>query len=684
MKRFFQNIINNYNIILKFVIIIASIFCAVYFMPQKNSFNYIYEIGNTWNYNDLVAPFDFPINKSANQISSESKEIQENAKLYYYVDKNVGKNQIEKFNEALTNYSYGNSLDTITANRIKLAFANISNSGIITYDEFTSNKNNDFVILLVSGSSIKKVFLKDVYTVQSANEEFSNICSKIKNIKRQSEISSLAEKYFVSNIFLDINKTNLETKKLIDAIPASYDKIHKGDIIILEGAVVNKDVANILQSLENTYSFYADTPVDNKLAKAAIYIVICVSFMAYLTIIKSNILKNNKSFLLVVLTISIILTCITLALYGGNQKNVYMVPICMVPIIFRAFYDYKVATWGILLTTFAAAIVVPDPFYFCLSNIITGIIVVAFMSKLEKRSQYFIAPIVSFTSYIIIYAAYNISITNTITSIHFPFIEQYLLNSVLIITSYPLIFFIEKIFGFPTDISLIELSNTNNSLLRRLSTEAPGTFQHSIQTANLSENAAREIGANVLLARVGALYHDIGKLDAPYYFTENQTKNTNPHEDLLPNLSAKILISHVVKGVEIATKHHLPEVIKDFIRSHHGTRFTSFFYRNAIEQFGKENIDEKDFKYRGPKPFSKETAIVMMADSIEAASKSLQDTDDQQLTYLVNNVIGKQIAEEQFSNADISFKEIEIIKKVFISSLKSSFHLRIKYPSNIT
>jgi putative nucleotidyltransferase with HDIG domain len=649
-------------------------------MPQKNTFNYVYEIGNTWNYSDLIAPFDFPINKSTTLLEHEIKDIQENSKQYYYIDKDVTNTQIDKFNQALNKYSENNKIDSVSLKNIKYTFEVIVNTGIITHEDIINNKNDDYIIYLISDNTIRKVFLKDIFTIQSANIKFSNVCSQLKNIDNTA-INLLAETHFTNNVYFDRNKTNLETKKTIDDLSVSYGKVHKGELIVLEGSIINKDTAIILQSLENAYSFYDNTLINNRLSRTVIYLIICLSFMAFLTINRPNIIKYNKSFLLILLTIVIIIAWISAILYGNNPKSVYIVPICIVPIIFRAFFNYKIATWGMLLTTLLAAVIVPDPFYFCISNIITGIIVISFISKLEKRSQYFIVTLVAFTSYCIIYVAYNLSKTDTITSVFFPFIQQYLLNSILLLTSYPIIFFIEKIFGYTTDISLIELSNTNNKILRRLSTEAPGTFQHSIQVANLSENAARKIGANVLLARVGALYHDIGKLDAPYYFSENQIKNTNPHEDLLPEQSAKILISHVTKGIEIATKSHLPEVIKDFIRSHHGTRYTSFFYRNAIEQYGKENINEEVFRYHGPKPFSKETAIVMMADSIEAASKSLQDTDEQQLTYLVNNIIDKQIAEKQFTNTNITLKEIEIVKKVFISSLKSSFHLRIKYPT---
>lgn len=302
------------------------------------------------------------------------------------------------------------------------------------------------------------------------------------------------------------------------------------------------------------------------------------------------------------------------------------------------------------------------------------------MLRLEKRSQYFIISFITLVLYILTYILFKTSQTGDFSGINITVIYNYVFNAVILLSVFPLIFIIEKIFGYTTDISLIELSNTNTKLLRELSTQAPGTFQHAIQVANLAENAAIKIGADVLLVRVGALYHDIGKMDMPSYFTENQVKNINPHEALLPDQSAKILMSHVVKGLEIATKYHLPEIVKNFIRTHHGTRFTSFFYRKAIEMYGKENIDENDYKYRGPKPFNKETAIVMMADSVEAASKSITSPDEQHIEYLVNNVIDKQISEKQFDNCNISLKDIEDVKKVFITNLKSSFHLRIKYP----
>ncbi|MDL2227818.1 HDIG domain-containing protein [Odoribacter sp. OttesenSCG-928-L07] len=682
MNRFFKFIKDNYNLIIKFLLIPVIIVCAIYLLPQRNSFKYVYEIGNTWNYNDLVAPFDFPINKSTSQLEKEINDIQQNITPYYHINNDINNAQIEKFNSALILYAKNNNIDSVDVAYIVSIFTEILNSGIISYDEYTKDKKSDYFIYLISGEKIKKVFLKDIYTLPNALEKFYYECSNISDINLN-EINLLAESYFTNNIFLDRNKTNQETKKIIDNLSASHGKIHKGELIVIEGGIIDKDTAIILQSLENSYDFYDNTWTDSRFSLTLLYIIICITFMVYLCVNNVNIIKFNKSLLLIVLTIAVIVGWIAFIRSGNHPKEIYIVPICIVPIIFRAFFNHKIATWGLFLTTLLAALLVPDPFYFCLSNIITGMIVITFISKLEKRSQYFLVVLVAFISYSVVYIAYNLSKANTITSINFPFIQEYLFNSILILTSYPIIFFIEKIFGYTTDVSLIELSNTNNTVLRKLSTEAPGTFQHSIQVANMSENAARKIGANVLLARVGALYHDIGKLDTPYYYSENQIKNTNPHDDLLPEQSAKILISHVTHGLEIATKYHLPEIIKDFIRTHHGTRFTSFFYRNAIEQYGKENINEDDFRYHGPKPFSKETAIVMMADSIEAAAKSLQDTDEQNLTYLVNCIVNKQIAEQQFSNANITFKEIEIVKKVFISSLKSSFHLRVKYPDRV-
>jgi len=674
IKNFF---ISNYNIIIKYIFVTIVIGAIMYFMPEVDNINYEYEVGKVWNYSDLEAPFDFSIRKSPIQISEERQSVIKNIRPYYKFNLETTNKSIEDFTAGIQLLNSDSVLSEVEVNRLVNSFTDILMTGIIGYDKYIAEQDSNLVISVSKGNKAQYVFAKKLYDITKAGETFRE---QLINYTPEiiAKLNKLANEKFVENVSLDKSKTEYEINQKLNLISDTYGLVQKGELIISEGSIIDKNTYQTIQSLQQLYKEHHELSAKSNIADYMIYWILMVCFMTFLYIYRPNIVLFNKSFFLLFSSIIIIVVCVILV-QAKFPMAVYAIPICLVPIILRAFFDYRIALCGLMITVMLSAMSIPESLSYCLMNMITGIIVIACMSRLEKRSQYFLISFVVFISYSIVYMTIEVGKTGDFTTIQPNRFNYYLMNAALLLISFPIIFFIEKIFGYTTDISLIELSNTNSKLLRRLSNEAPGTFQHSIQVANMAENAANKIGANVLLARVGALYHDIGKIKAPYYFTENQTNNINPHENLLPEQSAQILISHVTDGLELATKYHLPELVKNFIRTHHGTRLTSFFYRKAVEQYGKDKLHEEDFRYKGPKPFSKETAIVMMADSIEAASKSLNNPDEQHILFLVNNIIDKQIAETQFNNADITLKEIEEIKKVFIANLKSTFHLRIKY-----
>ncbi len=668
------------KITIKLLVIIGSIALLFKIIPNIASFNYKYEIGGTWNYPTIEAPISFPVYKSREQFTKEKIEASKNINPFYYYDSLSANSKIHSFRERL--YAQPNSAAIIGKLRaVDTVFTVITRNGIIKYDEYISKKDPSYIICIEEGKKAKYSHLGTLHSVDKANNIFHNKIKSIDSIN-VNEIENIARMYFSENIFLDRDKTEYIQRQAQKNISQTHDMIHKGEVIAYENEYISE---NVFMALESLRMYYEDNNLahdswSRRIASFIFFLSLIISFFALLVVYSPDLIIDTRKFLVIFLTIGIACTLIFLS-QKIFHKYVYIVPICIVPIILRAFFDHKVAFWGLILSSIIIATVIPNGFQYAIDLIITGTIVIACLSKLEKRSQYFFIIFVIFISFSFLEVIHEFSESGNIRNFNFLMLMNYAINAFLTILAFPVTFYIEKISGMTTEVSLIEYSNINNKILRDLSNFAPGTFQHSIQVANLAENAARKIGANVLLTRVGALYHDIGKIGNPQYFSENQVKGENPHNNLTPRESTAILQNHLSYGVELATKNHLPENIKDFIRTHHGTRLTSFFYSKAVAQESAANVNEEDFRYRGPKPYSRETALIMMADSVEAVSKTLTTPDECAIDNLVDNIVNKQIEEKQFDNTDLTFKEIEEIKDVFKARLKSFFHLRVKYPS---
>jgi cyclic-di-AMP phosphodiesterase PgpH len=411
-------------------------------------------------------------------------------------------------------------------------------------------------------------------------------------------------------------------------------------------------------------------------------VLVCISFIVlflFLLSFRNDILADNKKVLMILLNI-FFMVLITSMVIHTDVKYLYLVPLCIIPVIIRAFFDTRLALFVYIVTIIIIGFLVPNSFEFVFLQLISGIIAIISVVNLRKRSQFFLTTVLVFITYSATYTGTTLMQEGSLSEIDTTNFIWFAGSSLMILFAYPLIFIFEKLFGFITDVSLMELSDINSRLLREMSTKAPATLQHSMQVANLAEEAIYEIGGNTLLTRAGALYHDVGKMDMPLYFIENQGTGINPHEELTSEESASIIISHVIKGIELAKKHNLPERIIDFIRTHHGTRRTQYFYTQFIKNNPEEVIDESKFRYRGPIPFSKETAVLMMADSVEAVSRTLKNPDEESIHAMVEKVINTQIEQQQFVNADITFSDITHIKKIFTKKLMNIFHIRIEYP----
>ena len=407
--------------------------------------------------------------------------------------------------------------------------------------------------------------------------------------------------------------------------------------------------------------------------------VVMIVLFVILWFYRRDIASSNKK-LVLILSVAVITIIGTNLVVTYQPDYLYLIPFCLVPVVIHAFFNTRLAIYVHLITVILAGFLVPDSFQFVFMQLIAGFAGIFSLYNFERRGQIFIASMWIFFAYSLVYTGKALIEEGDITSIEPVNYAIFAGSSFLILFAYPLIYILEKIFGMITDITLIELSNTNNKLLRDLAQKAPGTFQHSIQVANLAEEAIYEIGGKALLVRVGALYHDIGKMNNALYFVENQSTGVNPHDELTYEESANIIISHVLDGIEMAKKNNLPEEIIDFIRTHHGTRKVEYFYIKQKKDFPDEEVDEKTFSYHGPIPFSRETAVLMMADSVEAASRSLKKPDEEAINNLVEGIITKQVETDQFINSDITLRDITTIKKILKKKMKNIYHVRIAYP----
>jgi putative nucleotidyltransferase with HDIG domain len=458
--------------------------------------------------------------------------------------------------------------------------------------------------------------------------------------------------------------------------------VQTGELIISKGELVTTDKYLLLESLRQEYELKLGSSFEYAGILAGQVILLGVSLTAlflFLLFFRKEIFAETKQVVLILILI-LFIVMVTALVVKYNPAYVYLIPVCLVPIIIGIFTDTRLALFSHLITIIITGLVVPNSYEFVFLQLFAGIVTILSIVRLERRSQFFLTSFMIFITYSVIYIGMTLISEGSIEGMNYIYFLLFAGSAILTLFSYPMIFVFEKIFGLITDVTLLELSNTNNKLLRELALKAPGTFQHSMQMANLAEEAVFEIGGNPLLVRTGAMYHDIGKINEPFYFVENQATGVNPHDELTYEESARIIVDHVQSGVEKAKKHNLPEQIIDFIRTHHGTRKTEYFYTLAKKENPDAEVDADIFTYHGPEPFSKETAVLMMADTVEAASRSLKNPDEESINNLVENVINKQIESHQFDNADVTLRDIRKIKKIFKKKLLNIYHLRIEYP----
>ena len=699
MKNILIKIRDNHEQIFRVSLFLLTLALTVYAFPRQAKFKYEFTKGKPWMHETIIAPFDFSILKSVEEIESEKDIInKQHAPIFNFNDA-IFEIKAEEF---VNLFEDKWSLDKKIQKDLKFTFSNIFklksarnntkkhdlvNFGFNKLQEIYSkgiiqqnlDNSHGSQLLLKKGSLAEKRNIIDFYTINSAANEI-NLMDKLSE-KEFAFIVPLLLASLEQNIIYDKISSDELLQSELNSINISQGLIIEGQIIVNKGEIVNADRYQKLLSLKEDFEGAEWNRTSYYLVLFGQIILVGISLLILFLFLRQyrlEIITNTTriSMILSLIVIMVLLSALTLRI---NSAYLYILPFCISPIILKAFFDNRVALFVHLITTLVIGFIAPNGFEFVFLQLIAGIISILTVLKMYKRAQLFISVGKVIGVYFLVYIALSVIHDASFSGIELSILAQFAISGALTLFAYPIIFLFEKIFSLVSDISLLELSDTNSPLLRRLSEEAPGTFQHSLQVANLAEMGALEIGANAMLTRAGAIYHDIGKLQNPMYFIENQSSNLNPHDEIEFDESAEIIISHVLDGIEIAKENNLPDELIDFIRTHHGTTTVQYFYKQFIADFPEEEVDIKDFTYPGPKPYSKETAILMMADSSEAAARSIKNPTSENIDALIEKIINKQISADQFVNADITFKEINQIKKLFKKKLVNIHHARVEY-----
>lgn len=696
MKNYFIRLSNQHENIFKYVVVLTAIVMIVVALPKETQFNYSYQKGKPWAYENLMAPFDFAINKTEEELNTERAEVMQNAHPFYKFNKNLSEEKKYSFNNELTEvwekkYGYGtrSKKETDQLEKLKNLQFEIGSrilqmtydQGIILINEQSPLNNPDGMITLVKDNIAEEKNLKSFFTIQSAFQYISDELDKISQADK-TLLSPLLENALSHNIIYDDQATRQWTKQLIDKISLNLGLVQKDEVVILKGEVVDDPKYQKLESLKSEMKNQEFTGSSRWMMFLGHFILVSLAMsmlMIFLYLFRREVYDDNSRIVLLML-LMLLITYMFLWARKINLFDMYLVPVCILPIIVRAFYDTRTALFTHIVTLLIIGFEAPSGFEFMFIQTIAGMVAIFSIVSMSRRVQFFISVLMIFLSYAISFIGVTILHEANFRTIDWMNLKWFLGNSVITLFAFPLIFIFEKAFGFLSDVSLMELADSNSKVLRELSLKAPGTFQHSLQVSNLAEAAIFKIGGNPLLVRAGAMYHDIGKMDMAVYFIENQNSRINPHDDLSFEESARIIKSHVIRGVEKAKKHNIPDQIIDFIRTHHGTSLLQYFYHSYLKNFPEKVPDEDIFRYPGPLPFSKETAVLMMADSVEAASRSLKHADPESINNLVDSIIEHQIEQNQFVNSPITLKDISEIKKIFKKMLGSMYHVCIEYP----
>ena len=668
------------NLIYKSLILIATVSVIVYFLPNEGKFNYQFDINKPWKYGLLQASFDFPIYKNDIQVQKEQDSILADYQPYFQIDKEAEKNVLSKLREDYNKTLRHSLPGTDYVRYIERTLKALYEDGIIAGNDLKRMEEDSIIaIRLVDKNVATSRFIDQLYTVKEAYEYLLNADTTHykKKILQQCNLND----YITPNLVYDEEKSEAAQKDLLSNISWANGFVLNGQKIIDRGEIVDEQTYNILESLRKEWEKRSDSVQEKRLTLAGqiLYVgIFLFCFMAYLELFRAD-YYERKGTLTLLFALIVFFPVLSSIMVEQNLSSIYVVPFAMIPIIVRVFLDSRTAFMAHVTIILLCSITLRFPHEFILLQVVAGMVAIYSLRELSQRSQLLRTALVVFISYALLYFAFELIHEDDLTKLNTRMYIYFMINGILLLFAYPLLFLLEKIFGFTSDVTLVELSNINNSLLREMSEVAPGTFQHSLQMANLAAAAANKIGGKSQLVRTGALYHDIGKMVNPAFFTENQS-GVNPHKSLSYEQSAQVIISHITDGLKLAEKHNLPKVIKDFISTHHGRGLTKYFYISYKNEHPDEEVDQEKFRYPGPNPFTKEQAVLMMADSVEAASRSLPEYTEESISTLVDKIIDTQVSEGYFKECPITFKDIATVKALFKEKLKTMYHTRISYP----
>lgn len=676
----FNNTEENYwrNLATKTVLVCITVAIIVWFLPRNEGRMYRYDVGKPWMYGSVIAKFDFPIYKTDEAIKHEQDSLLKHFQPYYSLNPLIEKKQVERF---LHDYEQGiNGLPKEYVGIVARQMQEIYQMGIINTNEYNNIfKDSTSMIRFVSGKNAKSLKVSSFYSTIAAYEHiFAN-----EKLATQRAILSRCNlnNYIEANIVYDKEKSDAEKNDLLSSIPLASGMVMSGQKIIDRGEIVNDYTCRVLNSFDKEMkrrSSTQDEIMTTFIGQILFVLILVMMFTSYLTLFRKDYFEKPRSITMLYTMITLFPILVSMMM-KHNFFSVYIIPFAMTAIFVRVFMDSRTAFITHVTMILICAAAVKYQYEFIIVQLASGLVAIYSLRELSKRSQIFITAILVTISSCIVYLALQLMQDNQVFNIDPSMYTYFIINGIFLLLSYPMMYLIEKLFGFISNVTLFELSNTNKGLLQNLSEIAPGTFQHSITVGNLAAEIANRIHANSLLVRTGALYHDIGKMTNPVFFTENQA-GVNPHDQLSDLESAQIIISHVTEGLKLAEKFNLPGIIKDFISTHHGTGLTKYFYINYCNEHPDEQVDKEMFQYPGPNPFTREQAILMMADTVEAASRSLNEYTEESISTLTNKLIDSQVAGGFFRECPITFRDIALAKSVLIERLKSIYHTRISYP----
>jgi len=690
MTRLFHWLQKQYANIYKGFLVLLTIVLLVQLFPRQPGFEYEYQQARPWMHEDLIAPFTFAVLKTDQELEREREQIKEEFVPFFERLPEVQASMIDAFHErfdAAWEEAYPEDPQPRLRERSRDTgeeiLRHLYDAGIIFLDEDFRDKPGNFELRVVEDNVARTRVLGGLYTIQEAYIYVVSVLEDHADRVDAELLQPILEESLTHNVVYDeaLSERNLQAR--LDEISVTRGMVQEGEKIVSKGELINQETYQILESFRAEYQRQIGDTALEALMYGGQFVLVSISMIVlllFLYFLRKDVFFDNRKILLILLSI-LLMVFMTSFVIRFNIDYLYLVPVCLVPVIIRAFFDNRLALYIHIITIILIGFLIPRSFEFVFLQFVAGIIAILSMASLRRRSQLFVTVALIFATYSAVYFGLSLAHTGSFENLYWADFAYFAGGAFLTLFAYPLIFLFERMFGMPTDFSLLELADTNNTLLRNLGMKAPGTFQHSLQVANLSEEAIIAIGGNSLLTRTGALYHDIGKMKNPHFFTENQTSGVNPHDEIAFKESARIIISHVIDGIEMARKNNLPEYIIDFIRTHHGTTTARYFYNMEVQENEDGEVERADFIYPGPRPFSKETAVVMMADSVEAASRSLGKPDEKKINELVDGIIDTQVQEKQFDNADITFKDITTVKNIFKRMLLNIYHVRIAYPS---